>query len=241
MAGGVEERGRPDSVAEAIEQTFIKLDAGGAAEQKRDSQISQKAPARPEPRERRRGGTTRLDLAEVLGSNEAAARMRSRIAGVEPDHQRPAPSSETSARRTPRERRKGGTTRLDLEEVLGSREAAAQMRNRIASLQPASQLKGSTSDRSQRSPAAESTATSRAHVGRRPKGVELESTPPDSEAALPPAADTSRAPLTAALSEAASGARAGQVVLTRVDMQDRTKLASMSARYPEVNIFDSGT
>jgi HSP20 family protein len=248
MAGRVEERGRADSVAEAIEQTFIKLEAGNAAEQKRDSREADKVPARTAPRERRRGGTTRLDLADVLGSTEAAARMRSRLSGVEPDQPPPLPSSETLARETPvrrapRERRKGGTTRLDLADVLGSSEAAARMRNRLPPPLPDKERKEPAAERRQRLPATPPGLPVRANPGRRLKGSEAEPIP-EFEAVGAPAADTNRTQLAAILSETESGPGAalmgGPVTLTRVDVHDKAKLASVAARYPEVNIFDNG-
>jgi hypothetical protein len=131
MAGRVEERGRRDNVAESIEQTFINLQAGSAAEQLRDNPDSGEAPARVSPRERRKGGTTRLDLADVLGPGEAASRIRSRSSPLEPDNPR-TDSSEMPARRTSRERRRGGTTRLDLADVLGSGEMAGRIRSGIS-------------------------------------------------------------------------------------------------------------
>src|SRR5579885_2286441 len=200
MAGRGEEWGRRDNVAESIEQTFINLQAGSIPEQQPGNRDSSDAlalmtarerrkasttrldpadlpgsngaaaqtrsrlppaesdnrraetsemPARRSLRERRKSGTTRRDLADVLGSEEAARQIRSRISGLEPDNHR-SPPSESSARRTPRERRKSGTTRLDLADVLGSSEAAVQMRRRPAPAQPDNQGPEPAADRRQR-------------------------------------------------------------------------------------------
>lgn len=98
MAGRVEERSRRDNVAETIEETFIKLQAGGAAEQRRDSRDSGEAPARTIQRERRKRGTTRLDLADVFGPTEADGQMAGRAQAVEPDNQRSEQSSQRRQR-----------------------------------------------------------------------------------------------------------------------------------------------
>src|SRR5579885_327065 len=139
MAGRVEERGRRDNVAESIDQTFINLQAGSIPEQQPGNRDSSDALALMTARERRKASTTRLDPADLPGSNGAAAQNPSR-----------SPPSESSARRTPRERRKSGTTRLDLADVLGSSEAAVQMRRRPAPAQPDNQGPEPAADRRQR-------------------------------------------------------------------------------------------
>jgi HSP20 family protein len=243
MAGRVEEQGRRDDVAEAIEQTFLKVEAGSAAAQKRDSLDSGKALARTSPR--RRGGTTRLNLADVLGSTDAAGPSRSRIPAVEPENQRPQPSAETPARRTPRDRRKGGTTRLDLDDVFGAREAALQLRRRSSSVQADNQRPQSTSQRLQRLAAEPSPAirTNLGHGISRTIGnpdASGQPTGPEFRAVASSAADSSRVPLPAALPETQAASVDGQVTLSRLDVPDQAKLAGVGAQHPEVNIFDSG-
>jgi hypothetical protein len=165
MAGRADERGRRDNAAETIEQTFIKLQAGSVAEQKRDSRDSGGAPPGAGPRGRRKGGTTRLELADVFGS-EAAEQGGIGVPSVESGSQRSQPLSKTSARTNSRERRRGSTTRLDWADVLGSNDAALQIRRQASSVQPDNHGAESTGDRRQSLQTADPAAAVQSNLGR---------------------------------------------------------------------------
>lgn len=304
MAGRAEERGRRDNAAETIEQTFLKLQAGSVAEQKRDSRDSGDAPAEAGPRERRKGGTTRLNLADVLGlaangqmpgailpaepdiqrlpspgapartsprgrrkggttrleladvfgPSEAAEQGGVGVPPVESGNQRPQPFSKAPARTHSRERRRGSTTRLDWADVLGSNEAALQIRRQAPSGQPDNNSPEAGGERRQNSQTADPLAAVQSNPG---PGFKAQSEPiagneqPSGEASgrefdgtAATAADTGRARL-AALSQTpgAPGAALvdGQLTLTRVDVHDKARLASVPSQSPEVNIFDNGS
>ena len=298
MAGRVEDPGRRDNVAETIEQTFIELQAGTAVEEKRDSRDSGEAFARTTPRARRKGRTSRLDLADVFATTEAAGQMAGRVPPVEPDKQRPEQSSQRPARAVPRERRKGRTSRLDLADVFATTEAAGQLpggappvepdkqRTEQASERPARAIprerrKGRTSrlDLADVSAATEATGQmpgrippvepdnqgpeqsserrQRLHAPGPKPIVRADSRhrmrAPGSEPALPTSDDQAPDQVETSLesdvlfsSAAPSATDEAELVqeqlgLARLDAQDNATLSGLSARYPEVNIFDHGT
>lgn len=251
MAGRVEERGRRDNVAESIEQTFINLQAGSAPEQQPGNRDSGDAPVLMTVRERRKAGTTRLDPADLPGRNGAAGQARSRIPPAESDNRR-AETSEMPGRRSPRERRKSGTTRLDLADVLGSEEAA-QIRSRSSGLEPDNHRSPASESSARRTPRerrksgttrldlADVLGSSEAAVQMRRRASPAQSDNQGPERAVDRRQRLAAQPGAAELTEAGAAAQEGQLTVARLDAHATAKLANASAPYPEVNIFDNGT